>query len=129
MAITSIKSTSELLDHTRNPLFVLQPNLQNYGDLFFKSNFIRWTINSAVVAVTSTVISLLCSILAGSSLARLRYRGATAVGWGVFVTHLVPPTLLFLPLAFVIAQLHLFNNYWSLILTYPTFLIPFCTWL
>jgi multiple sugar transport system permease protein len=129
MAITSIKSNSELLDHTRNPLFVLQPNLQNYGDLFFKSNFIRWTINSAVVAVTSTVISLFCSILAGYSLARLRYRGGTAIGWGVFITYLVPPTLLFLPLAFVIAQLHLFNNYWSLILTYPTFLIPFCTWL
>jgi multiple sugar transport system permease protein len=129
MAITSIKSNSELLDHTKNPLFVLQPNLQNYLDLFSKTNFIRWTINSAVVAATSTTISLVCSVLAGYSLARLRYRGATAIGWGVFVTYLVPPTLLFLPLAFVIAQLHLFNSYWSLILTYPTFLIPFCTWL
>jgi multiple sugar transport system permease protein len=129
MAITSIKSNSELLDHTKNPLFVLQPNLQNYIDLFFKTNFIRWTINSAVVALASTSISLFCSILAGYSLARLRYRGASAIGWGVFVTYLVPPTLLFLPMAFVIAQLHLFNNYWSLILTYPTFLIPFCTWL
>ena len=129
MAITSIKSNSELLDHTKNPLFVLQPNLQNYSDLFFKTNFIRWTINSAVVAVLSTSISLICSILAGYSLARLRYRGASAIGWGVFVTYLVPPTLLFLPMAFVISQLHLFNNYWALILTYPTFLIPFCTWL
>jgi multiple sugar transport system permease protein len=129
MAITSIKSNSELLDHTRNPLFVLQPNLQNYADLFFKTNFIRWSINSAVVAFASTSVSLFCSILAGYSLARLRYRGASAVGWGVFITYLVPPTLLFLPLAFVIAQLHLFNNYLSLILTYPTFLIPFCTWL
>jgi multiple sugar transport system permease protein len=129
MAITSIKSNSELLDHTKNPLFVLQPNLQNYSDLFFKTNFIRWTINSAVVAFASTSISLVCSILAGYSLARLRYRGASAIGWGVFVTYLVPPTLLFLPMAFVIAHLHLFNNYWALILTYPTFLIPFCTWL
>jgi multiple sugar transport system permease protein len=129
MAITSIKSNSELLDHTKNPLFVLQPNLQNYADLFFKTNFFRWMVNSAVVALASTAISLFCSILAGYSLARLRYRGASAVGWGVFVTYLVPPTLLFLPLAYVIAQLHLFNNYWSLILTYPTFLIPFCTWL
>jgi multiple sugar transport system permease protein len=129
MAITSIKSNSELLDHTKNPLFVLQPNLQNYADLFLKTNFIRWTINSAVVAVLSTSIALLCSVLAGYSLARLRYRGANAIGWGVFVTYLVPPTLLFLPMAYVIAQLHLFNNYLSLILTYPTFLIPFCTWL
>jgi multiple sugar transport system permease protein len=129
MAITSIKSNSELLDHTRNPLFVLQPNLDNYYNLFFKTNFIRWTINSAVVAILSTAISLVCSVLAGYSLARLRYRGANAIGWGVFVTYLVPPTLLFLPMAYVIAQLHLFNNYLSLILTYPTFLIPFCTWL
>jgi len=129
MAITSIKSNSELLDHTKNPLFVLQPNLQNYADLFLKTNFIRWTINSAVVAILSTSISLVCSVLAGYSLARLRYRGANAIGWGVFVTYLVPPTLLFLPMAYVIAQLHLFNNYLSLILTYPTFLIPFCTWL
>jgi multiple sugar transport system permease protein len=129
MAITSIKSNSELLDHTKNPLFVLQPNLQNYYDLFLKTNFIRWSVNSAVVAVTSTSISLICSILAAYSLARLRYRGTNAIGWAVFVTYLVPPTLLFLPMAFVIAQLHLFNNYWSLILTYPTFLIPFCTWL
>jgi multiple sugar transport system permease protein len=129
MAITSIKSNSELLDHTKNPLFVLEPNLQNYADLFFNTNFIRWLVNSAVVAVASTSISLVCSILAGYSLARLRYRGSGAIGWGVFVTYLVPPTLLFLPLAYVIAQLHLFNNYWSLILTYPTFLIPFSTWL
>jgi len=129
MAITSIKSDSELLDHTRNPLFVIQPTLDHYGNLLGKTNFLRWSLNTAIVAIVSTTISLLCSILAGYSLARLRYRGSTAIGWGVFITYLVPPTLLFLPLAFVITQLHLFNNYWSLILTYPTFLIPFCTWL
>src|SRR5207237_8432988 len=105
MAITSIKSNSELLDHTKNPLFVLEPNLQNYLALFTQTNFIRWTINSAVVAVASTVISLICSILAGYSLARLRYRGAATIGWGVFVGYLVPPTLLFLPLDYVIVQL------------------------
>src|ERR1051326_3685960 len=129
MAITSIKSDSELLDHTTNPLFVLQPNLDTYYARLFKTNFIRWTINSAVVAVASTTISLLCSVLAGYSLARLRYRGANAIGWGVFAPSRVPPPLLFLPMAYVIAQLHLFNNYLSLILTYPTFLIAFCTWL
>jgi multiple sugar transport system permease protein len=129
MAITSIKSDSELLDHTRNPLFVIQPTLDHYVLLLTKTAFLRWSLNTAIVAVVSTAISLFCSILAGYSLARLRYKGATAIGWGVFITYLVPPTLLFLPLAFVIAQLHLFNNYLSLILTYPTFLIPFCTWL
>ena len=129
MAITSIKSDSELLDHNRNPLFVIAPTLEQYQNLLGKSNFLRWTLNTSMVAVVSTVISLFCSILAGYSLARLRYRGANAIGWGVFITYLVPPTLLFLPLALVINQMHLNNNLWSLILTYPTFLIPFCTWL
>jgi multiple sugar transport system permease protein len=86
-------------------------------------------LNSAVVAVASTAISLFCSILAGYSLARLRYRGAGPIGWGIFVTYLVPPTLLFLPLTVLISGLHLFNNLWALILTYTTFQIPFCTWL
>src|SRR5260370_37174531 len=86
-------------------------------------------MNSAAVAIASTAISLFCSILAGYSLARLRYRGASTIGWGIFVTYLVPPTLLFLPLTVLISGLHLFNNLWALLLPYPTFQIPFCTWL
>jgi multiple sugar transport system permease protein len=129
MFITSFKSPSELLDFKQSPLFVIKPTLEHYRHLFTQTHFGRWTFNTTVVAVVATMISLLCSILAGYSLARLRYRGADAIGWGVFVTYLVPPTLLFLPLAFLIRQLHLFNNLWSLILTYPTFMIPFSTWL
>ncbi len=129
MAVTSFKSPSELLDFSRSPLFVIKPTLEHYRHLFTETNFPRWTFNTTVVAVVSTGVSLFCSILAGYSLARLRYRGANGIGWGIFVTYLVPPTLLFLPLAFLIRQFHLFNNLWSLILTYPTFLIPFCTWL
>jgi multiple sugar transport system permease protein len=129
MFITSFKSPSELLDFSQSPLFVIKPTLEHYRHLFTQTNFARWTFNTTVVAVVATMISLVCSILAGYSLARLRYRGADTIGWGVFVTYLVPPTLLFLPLAFLIRQLHLFNNLWSLILTYPTFMIPFSTWL
>jgi multiple sugar transport system permease protein len=129
MFVTSFKSPSELLDFKQSPLFVIKPTLEHYRHLFTQTNFARWTFNTTVVAVVATMISLLCSILAGYSLARLRYRGADAIGWGVFVTYLVPPTLLFLPLAFLIRQLHLFNNLWALILTYPTFMIPFSTWL
>ena len=129
MFITSFKSPSELLDFSRSPLFVIKPTLEHYRHLFTQTNFPRWTINTTIVAVTSTAISLVCSIFAGYSLARLRYRGANGIGWGIFITYLVPPTLLFLPLAFLIRQFHLFNNLWSLILTYPTFLIPFATWL
>ena len=129
MFITSFKSPSELLDFSQSPLFVIKPTLEHYRHLFTQTHFARWTLNTTIVSVVSTLISLVCSILAGYSLARLRYRGANTIGWGVFVTYLVPPTLLFLPLAFLIRQLHLFNNLWSLILTYPTFLIPFSTWL
>ena len=129
MLITSFKSPSELLDFNQSPLFVIQPTFEHYLHLLTQTNFARWTLNTTIVAVSSTAISLVCSILAGYSLARLRYRGANGLGWGIFVTYLVPPTLLFLPLAFLIRQLHLFNNLWSLILTYPTFLIPFATWL
>src|SRR6266550_650901 len=129
MLITSFKSPSELFNFNQNPFVVQQPTLDHYRHLFTETHFGRWTLNTTVVAVASTLISLLCSVLAGYSLARLRYRGADTIGWGIFVTYLVPPTLLFLPLAFLIRRLHLFNNLWSLILTYPTFLIPFSTWL
>jgi multiple sugar transport system permease protein len=129
MAVTTFKSPSELFDFNQSPLFVRQPTLDSWRQLIFQSNFVRWTLNTIIVAVVSCGISLFCSILAGYSLARLRFRGAGAMGWGIFITYLVPPTLLFLPLTFVIRSLHLFNNLLSLILTYPTFLIPFCTWL
>src|SRR5919199_1005073 len=129
MFITSFKSDTELLDFSKSPLFVREPTLDHYKHLFTQTFFPRWALNTTIVAIVSTSLSLVCSILAGYSLARLRYRGANALGWAVFVTYLVPPTLLFLPLAYVIRQFHLFNNLWSLILTYPTFLIPFSTWL
>jgi multiple sugar transport system permease protein len=129
MFVTSFKSPSELLDFNQTPLFIIKPTLDHYRHLFTETNFLHWSLNTMVVAVVSTGASLVCSVLAGYSLARLRYRGANGIGWGIFVTYLVPPTLLFLPLAYVIRQLHLFNNLWSLIITYPTFLIPFSTWL
>ena len=129
MAVTSFKSASELFDFSVSPLWVRQPTFEWYQHLLTQTNFPRWALNTAVVAIVSTLISLFCSVLAGYSLARLRYRGADSLGWGIFVTYLVPPTLLFLPLTFVIRDLHLFNNLWALILTYPTFLIPFCTWM
>ena len=129
MAITSFKSASELFDFSQSPLWVRQPTLDWYRHLFTQTNFPHWALNTAIVAFISTAISLFCSVLAGYSLARLRYRGADTIGWGIFVTYLVPLTLLLLPLTFVIRDLPLFNNLWALILTYPTFLIPFCTWM
>jgi multiple sugar transport system permease protein len=129
MFITSFKSDTELLDFHQLPIFVREPTLKNYQELFTHTFFPRWALNTAIVAVVSTGISLFCSILAGYSLARLRFRGANWIGWAIFVTYLVPPTLLFLGMAKLIQSMVLYNNLWALILTYPTFLIPFCTWL
>ena len=85
--------------------------------------------NTLIVSVVSTLVSLFCSVLIGYALARLRFPGSNFLGVGIFLAYLVPPTLLFLPLAQVIAKLNLNNTYWALILTYPTQLIPFASWL
>ena len=94
-----------------------------------KTTFPRWLWNTFFIATISTGISLVCGLLAGYALARLRFPMAGMLGTSIFVTYLVPPTLLFIPLADIIRNFQLGNTPWALILTYPTFLIPFCTWL
>ncbi|HET8625872.1 MAG TPA: carbohydrate ABC transporter permease [Thermomicrobiales bacterium] len=129
MAIVSFKSLQQFTNLDDNPWIVTQFTLGHYIYLFKNTLFATWTLNSAIVSVVATVISLAFSILAGYALARLRFRGANALGWIIFVTYLVPQTLLFLPLTNVISIFHLTNTRWALILTYPTILIPFSTWL
>ncbi len=129
MFITSIKNNAELYDLKAVQFWVTRPTLEHYVYLFQQTDFVRWTRNTLIIATASTAISLAAGILAGYALARLRFRGATLLGIGIFVTYLVPQTLLFLPLVKVVRDLGLSNTLWSMILTYPTFLIPFCTWL
>lgn len=129
MGITSLKSDAELYNLQSNPLLVLQPTLIQFQRLLNDTLFPRWITNTLLVSIASTAISLTFSALAGYSLGRLRYRGAASIGWAIFITYLVPPTLLFLPLLGVVSSLGLQNSLWSLILVYPTFLIPFGTWM
>lgn len=129
MLVTSLKPNPELYNLANSPFYVKMPTLDHFIYLFTQTLFVQWTWNSALVAVVATVISLFCSVLAGYALARLRFRGSTTMGWAIFVTYLVPPTLLFLPLAQVVGQIGLLNSLGSVILTYPTFMIPFATWL
>ena len=129
MLITSIKTNRELIDLSGLPFWVFQPTVEHYEFLFAETGFLRWAVNTLTVSITATAISLACSILAGYALARLRFRGAGAIAGAIFVTYLVPQTLLFLPLLELIRQLGLTNTLWSMILTYPTILIPFGTWL
>src|SRR5437667_2286042 len=136
MAITAFKPNDEFYNTAINPFVVLHPTLDHFIYLFTKTHYPDWLRNTMVVAFASTAISLVASVMAGYSLGRLRYRDANWIGWAIYVTYLVPPTLLFLPLTEVIANFNVFgweprllNSIWSLILVYPTFLVPFGTWL
>jgi multiple sugar transport system permease protein len=132
MAITSFKQDRNIFDPKANPFwFNMAPTLKHYINLINpdKTDFLIWIQNSLMVAALVTFISVAISIMAGYSLARLRYRGAETIGASVFITYLVPPSLLFLPLSHVIGQLGLMETRWAMVISYPTFLVPFCTWL
>ncbi|MFC7737322.1 carbohydrate ABC transporter permease [Roseomonas sp. GCM10028921] len=130
MTITTFKPNAELYDYKNfNPFWVVQPTLANIKKLLFETSYPRWLMTTMLVAVCSTVLSIFASVLAAYAIQRLRFRGANAVGLAIYLAYLVPPSILFIPLATMVFQLGLFDSPLALILTYPTFLIPFCTWL
>lgn len=129
MLVVSLKPNSDMLDTSINPFLLTSVTLDHYTYLFTDTAFVRYTVNTLVVTVGSTVLSLTTSILIGYALGRFRFRGGSFMGTAIFLAYLVPPTLLFIPLSQVIANLGIYNTYWSLIFTYPTFLIPFASWL
>ena len=129
MAITSVKPDAELLSRDGNPFWVINPTLVHFKKLLFDTAYPEWLWNTVVVSVVSTVASLAASVLAAYAIERLRFSGSKQVGLSIFLAYLVPPSILFIPLAAIVFQLGLFDTRWALILTYPTFLIPFCTWL
>jgi multiple sugar transport system permease protein len=130
MVITSLKKDAELYNLESVP-YLIQTGVitDHYRYLFFKTEFWTWMQNSLIISITATAVSLVIAIGAGYSLARLRYRGVGSFGTAVFITYLVPPTLLFLPLSQVVVWLGISDSIWALIVTYPTFLVPFSTWL
>ena len=130
MLITSFKTNSDLYSVTNIPFwFNDPPTVEHFRYLFEQTLFVRWLWNSLVIGVCVVAITLVTALPAAYSLARLTGRNGETLGIGIFLTYLVPPTLLFLPLSRVIAGLGLQNSMWSLVLVYPTFTIPFCTWL
>ena len=129
MAITTFKPNEELLSREGNPLWVINPTLAHIKKLLFETSYPDWLWNTMLVAVVSTFLSLFCSVLAAYAIERLRFKGSRYVGMSVFLAYLVPPSILFIPLAKVVFEVGLFDTRLALILTYPTFLIPFCTWL
>jgi multiple sugar transport system permease protein len=130
MALTSLKTDRELYDRAAVPLLIRQgPTLQHYQTLLWDTGFLTWTKNSLLVTMLATTISVIIGTTAAYALARLKFFAVGPFGTGIFVTYLVPTSLLFLPLAQVVNWLGLADSKWALVVTYPTFLVPFCTWL
>ena len=129
MGMTALKPNNELLSREGNPFWVHSPTLDHFHHLLFKTSYPAWLWNTLLVSVVSTFFSLAASVLAAYAIERLRFQGSRHVGLGIFLAYLVPPSILFIPLASIVYQLGLFDTRMALILTYPTFLIPFCTWL
>ncbi|MBS0325265.1 MAG: carbohydrate ABC transporter permease [Proteobacteria bacterium] len=129
MVTTSVKPDAELLDVKSNPFWVVHPTFAHFRHLLFETQYPLWLWNTLLVSVVATFLSLACSVLAAYAIERLRFKGSRFVGMAIFLAYLVPPSILFIPLAEVVFQLGLFDTRLALILIYPTFLIPFCTWL
>jgi multiple sugar transport system permease protein len=128
MAVTSFKPQAQVYDKTKTWSF--DPTLENYGSLLHHTDYPRWLLNSTFVGLLVVLITLAVALPAGYALARLSGRMGRSLGVAIFLTYLVPPTLLFLPLSRVIAQfLHLSDRLWALVVVYPSFTIPFAIWL
>ena len=129
MATTALKPNEELLSREGNPFWVARPTLEHFRHLIFETPYPDWMLNTVLVSVAATFTSLAASVFAAYAIERLRFHGSRHVGMLIFLAYLVPPSILFIPLAVMVFNLGLFDSLWALILTYPTFLIPFCTWL
>src|SRR6202048_1675389 len=130
MALTSIKPDEQLIDMDKySPFWVVRPTFKHISKLLSETQSPRWLWNTLYVAVGATALSIFASVLAAYAIVRLRFKGAEAVGVLIFFAYLVPPSTLFIPLASVIQAYGLFDSPLSLILVYPTLLIPFSTWL
>ena len=120
MAMTSVKPDAELLSREGNPFWVHSPTLAHFDKLLFHTQYPAWLWNTVLVSVTSTFLSIACSVLAAYAIERLRFRGSRYVGMSIFLAYLVPPSILFIPLATMVYKLNLFDTRLALILTYPT---------
>ncbi len=134
MLITSLKTSQEISAIT-NPWWVFDPTLANYRELLTSSTFLTFFKNSAIVSVSVVIITMLISVPAAFALSRMKFWGSTVLGTGVFLTYLIPETLLFIPLFKMMAVfneytgIELINRWWVLLILYPTLTVPFCTWI
>ncbi|KAB2919537.1 MAG: carbohydrate ABC transporter permease [Hyphomicrobiaceae bacterium] len=134
MLITSLKTSAEI-SAARNPWWVFNPTLENYRELLTSPQYLGYFRNSAIVSVVVVVITMLISVPAAFALSRMKFWGSSTLATGVFLTYLIPETLLFLPLFKMFALfnewtgIQLINRWWVLLILYPTLTVPFCTWI
>jgi len=130
MIVTSFKSNEEISSLKGIPWIINQaPTLFHYKKLLTETLFLTFFKNTVIVTTFTVAISMAISILAAYSLARMRFFGSAVLATGIFLTYLVPETLLFIPLFKVLASLGLLNSKWALVLVFPTLAVPFCTWI
>ena len=130
MAITAVKPNNEMTNFNDfSPFWVVEPTLQHIRYLLFETSYPGWLWNTILISVASTFISLFAAVFAAYAIERLRFSGSRQVGLAIFLAYLVPPSILFIPLSVMVFQLGLYDTPFALILTYPTFLVPFCIWL
>ncbi|MGO4450045.1 carbohydrate ABC transporter permease [Phyllobacterium sp. TAF24] len=130
MAITAVKPNSQLTDYNNySPFWVVGPTLDHIKYLLFETSYPGWLWNTLVVSVCATALSLAASVFAAYAIERIRFKGSRSVGLLIFLAYLVPPSILFIPLAVIVFKFGIYDSKLALIFTYPTFLIPFCTWL
>jgi multiple sugar transport system permease protein len=130
MAITALKPNAEMTNYDAfSPFWVVNPTLQHIKYLLLETSYPGWLLNTVIISTAATFLSLFAAVFAAYAIERLRFTGSRSVGLAIFLAYLVPPSILFIPLAVMVFNLGLYDTRFALILTYPTFLIPFCTWL
>lgn len=130
MTVTALKPNHELTNfEAYSPLWPVEPTLKHIKYLLFETSYPGWLVNTMIVAFGATAISLVASVFAAYAIERIRFTGSRFTGLAIFLAYLVPPSILFIPLAVMVFGFGIYDSRLALILTYPTFLIPFCTWL
>ncbi|WP_144183018.1 carbohydrate ABC transporter permease [Elioraea rosea] len=129
MLVTSIKTNVEMADQSLNPWIVRNPTLEHYWAILSNPIFLTFFKNSIIVTILVVSVTMVISVLAAFALSRMRFWGSQVLATGVFLTYLVPDTLLFIPLYQIVGGLGLLNSIWGLVLVYPTLTVPFCTWI
>jgi multiple sugar transport system permease protein len=129
MLVTSLKTNVEMSNQALNPWLVRDPTLEHYGAILGNQIFLRFFLNSVIITTSVVVITMVISVMAAFALSRMRFWGSQVLATGVFLTYLVPDTLLFIPLYQIVGAIGLLNSIWGLVLVYPTLTVPFCTWI